>query len=155
MLVKSDCPHCGRPVVDGSKYCLDCGSTIIADMPTAGGDRPTGPGLDTALAALRLESLTSGAYLIVIEGIDRGLCAPVADDTLVVIGRCEPGVALRDPFVSRRHAEVEYLGGRWYIRDLASANCTFVNSRPIERQELAEGDVVEVGYSTMLFHIVE
>jgi len=155
MLVKSDCPHCGRPVIKGSKYCLDCGSKIIADKPTAGGDKPLGPGLDTALAALELESLTSGAYMLVIEGIDRGLCASLADDGAVVIGRREPGVALRDPFVSRRHAEVERLDGRWYIRDLASANCTFVNSRPIERQELAEGDIVEVGYSTLLFHIAE
>ena len=155
MLVKSDCPQCGRPVIEGSKYCLDCGSKIIADKPTAGGDKPLGPGLDTAMAALELESLASGAYLLVVEGIDRGLCAPLTDDTAVVIGRREPGVALRDPFVSRRHAEVECLGGRWYIRDLASANCTFVNSRPIERHELVEGDIVEVGYSTILFHVAE
>ena len=155
MLVKSDCPHCGRPVIEGSKYCLDCGSKIIADKPTAGGGKPLGPGLDNALAALELESLTSGVYLLVIEGIDRGLCAPLADDAAVVIGRRERGVALKDPFVSRRHAEVERLGGRWYIRDLASANCTFVNSRPIEHQELVEGDIVEVGYSTLVFHIAE
>lgn len=155
MLVKSDCPHCGRLVIEGSKYCLDCGSKIIADRPTAGGDKPLGPGLDTALAALELGKLTSGVYLLVIEGIDRGLCAPLAADGGVVIGRAESGVALRDPFVSRRHAEVEHVGDRWYIRDLTSANCTFVNSRPIERHELVEGDIVEIGYSTLLFHIAE
>jgi hypothetical protein len=53
------------------------------------------------------------------------------------IGRdesCE--VRLDDPLVSRRHAEIRFEHGRWWVVDLASRNGTRVDGRLVERAPL-------------------
>ena len=54
-----------------------------------------------------------------------------------VIGR-EQGCAVRfeDPTVSRNHARVDHVDGRWMIRDLGSTNGTFVDGRRIDEAPL-------------------
>jgi hypothetical protein len=44
---------------------------------------------------------------------------------------CE--IHLDDPMISRRHAEILYTEGRWWIRDLGSRNGTLVNGKRIDR----------------------
>ena len=65
----------------------------------------------------------------------------------VSIGRYRDNtLVLRDPLVSRHHAEIAMQGGRWVIRDLGSANGTFVNGRRIAGlQVLNHGDTIQVG----------
>lgn len=47
--------------------------------------------------------------------------------------------------VSGEHAAVRRVGHELVIEDLNSTNGTFVNGRPIRRQALRNGDVVEIG----------
>ncbi len=55
-------------------------------------------------------------------------------------------IALRDPSVSRLHAEIVRRGSYVYVCDLGlSANGTRVNGRPIGRRVLADGDVLAFG----------
>lgn len=65
----------------------------------------------------------------------------------VTIGRdpqCE--VPLQSPTLSRRHAVVESRGSEFQIRDLSSANGTYVNGRRINAPTvLHEGDSVRIG----------
>lgn len=56
------------------------------------------------------------------------------DFTLGREAGCE--VHLDDPMISRRHAEILYSEGRWWIRDLGSRNGTHVNGKRIERVPL-------------------
>jgi len=56
------------------------------------------------------------------------------------IGRergCE--VEIADAHVSRRHAEVSLVNGRWIIRDLQSSNGLFVNGRQIDAAPIGDG----------------
>jgi ABC transport system ATP-binding/permease protein len=65
----------------------------------------------------------------------------------VVIGR-DPACTLRldHPAVSRRHAEIVPLNGGHAIRDLMSANGSYVNDqRVVDLRPLAAGDVVRIG----------
>jgi hypothetical protein len=50
-----------------------------------------------------------------------------------------------DDTVSRRHAELFLDGGRWLLRDLGSANGTWVNGRRVVEAEVRPGDVVHLG----------
>ncbi|MCX5660223.1 MAG: FHA domain-containing protein [Planctomycetota bacterium] len=51
-----------------------------------------------------------------------------------------------DRKMSRRHAEVCWLDGAWYLVDLHSTNGTFVNRKRMEgRMKLREGDLVQMG----------
>ena len=55
--------------------------------------------------------------------------------------------------VSRRHALIMLEGDTFYIRDLGSANGTFVNGKQVrERVALYNGDEVRLGDQTFLFN---
>ena len=59
-------------------------------------------------------------------------------------------VRLLDDGISREHAAVERDGGKMVLRDLGSTNGTFCNGVRVERRELADGDKISVGASTIL-----
>jgi pSer/pThr/pTyr-binding forkhead associated (FHA) protein len=74
----------------------------------------------------------------------------------VIIGRVNADLSLKDPDVSRKHAILEQgEGGQVILRDLASANGTKVNRRPVSNCVLSAGDKIQVGKSTILFVGVE
>lgn len=84
----------------------------------------------------------------------------VTGDTYeVTSSRCTIGrervaadVVLRDPNVSRRHAELTFTGaGDWTIEDLNSTNGTLVNNRRVSRCPLRNGDLLTFGLSTFEF----
>ena len=72
-----------------------------------------------------------------------------------ILGRAAPDITLAatDMSLSRRHASVAVSGGTVYLRDLNSANGTFLKvdgSAP-----LVEGDVLRLGHQTLRFGLVE
>ena len=50
-----------------------------------------------------------------------------------------------DDTVSRRHAELCLVEGRWMLRDLGSSNGTWVNGRRVMEAEVAPGDELQLG----------
>ena len=64
------------------------------------------------------------------------------------VGR-DPGndIILRDPKVSRHHAEIVFERGFFVLHDLASANGTFVNGKRIRIAPLTHGVKVRMGNS--------
>ena len=70
-----------------------------------------------------------------------------------IIGRerAAADVVLRDPNVSRRHAELTFTGSDWSIEDLNSTNGTFVNNRRVTRCPLRNGDLLTFGLSNFEF----
>jgi len=90
--------------------------------------------------------------LTVIRGIDRGKRFELPDAEPQMIGRSSESLPLSDKTISRCHAELTPDDGRWYIRDLGSANGTFVNAVRVEgRRLLQPGDQIRVGSSLLLF----
>jgi hypothetical protein len=64
----------------------------------------------------------------------------------LVLGRssgCQ--LVFADDTVSRRHAELRMVDGRWILRDLGSSNGTWVNGRQVMEAEVAPGDRVQLG----------
>ena len=62
------------------------------------------------------------------------------------VGR-DPGndIILRDPKVSRHHAEIVFERGFFVLHDLASANGTFVNAKRVRVAPLTHGAQVRMG----------
>src|SRR4051795_3380045 len=58
---------------------------------------------------------------------------------------------ISDHLMSRRHCVVELSDGRCTLRDLGSANGTYVNGMPVRERTLSHGDRIRVGDSVLLF----
>jgi predicted component of type VI protein secretion system len=95
------------------------------------------------------------ASLRVLVGKQKGREIPLPD-ALFIIGR-DPLCHLRphSSLVSRRHCAVARWGGRVLVRDLKSANGTFLNQKKLTHQaEVQAGDVLEVGNLSFEFNII-
>jgi signal transduction histidine kinase len=60
-------------------------------------------------------------------------------------------VQLDDNEVSRRHAEIRRVEGRFVVGDLKSSNGTYVNNRKVERADLTSGDQIQIGRTVMVY----
>jgi len=153
MDITRQCPHCGRSILDGALFCLDCGGRILRTASTAGGRRLSEARIMEPDSINDIGGLQSGSYLFVTEGLDRGHRFDLVDQKNFIIGRDEADICLHDPFVSRRHAEIRADGKRWLIFDFDSTNGALVNDLPVAGQELLDGDLIEVGYTTLIFRV--
>ncbi len=79
----------------------------------------------------------------------------VLDGPTATIGRSKDAeCVLRDPNVSRRHAELRRAEtGDWQIVDLGSTNGIKVNGRRVSSSRLRPGDEVTIGTTTFQFEI--
>ncbi|MDX2437873.1 MAG: FHA domain-containing protein, partial [Acidobacteriota bacterium] len=63
-------------------------------------------------------------------------------DTALVGRDAACALTIDSPLVSRRHVEVSWTNGGWYLRDLDSSNGTFRNG--VSVTEVAVGTAIEV-----------
>jgi predicted component of type VI protein secretion system len=76
------------------------------------------------------------------------------DGDQITIGRDSTnGVAINDAEVSRRHARLNFQGGKYVLEDLGSTNGTFVNGQRLAGPVvLKPGDVVSLGEQIVLMY---
>jgi len=71
--------------------------------------------------------------------------------TQILLGRSRASdVRFLEPSVSRRHAALQRVEGRWLLVDRASTHGTWVNGRRIDRAVVADGDVIGLGHARMV-----
>ena len=64
------------------------------------------------------------------------------------------GLAVLDPSVSRHHAHLTFDSGQWTIRDLGSANGTYLNDQPVDAPTpVKSGDRVRFGH--IAFYVID
>ncbi len=90
--------------------------------------------------------------LLVIQGPDKGRRFEVPDEQTLV-GRDSRQLPITDNTVSRRHAElIPTEDGSWILKDMASANGTYVNgTRVLRNLQLKAGDQIRVGRTLLIF----
>src|SRR3712207_2072512 len=86
-------------------------------------------------------------WLSIRTGPDAGTAVELPEDAPFVMGRQRGSdLVLRDSRASRRHAELTPLGDeRWSLRDLDSANGTYVDGRKIHQTIIEGGEDVRIG----------
>ncbi|MCP3905031.1 MAG: FHA domain-containing protein [Planctomycetes bacterium] len=90
--------------------------------------------------------------LHVLQGPDRGKKFRLPEHEPQLIGRSSEALPITDSTVSRRHAELTPDNGTWHLRDLDSANGTFVNGHAITgREQLSPGDQIKCGNTLLIF----
>ncbi|MBQ9058914.1 MAG: DUF3662 and FHA domain-containing protein [Atopobiaceae bacterium] len=75
----------------------------------------------------------------------------VAPSTIIGRERNVGGIVLRDPNISRRHAEISYDGAVWRVTDLNSTNGTLVNDVDVAEAVLHDGDQITFGLIVLEF----
>ncbi len=136
---------------------------------------PAIPGVDTMLGeaveghGLRFYRPSDGTLqflpgrLEIVEGRDDGheirfVRTWGPDGNQVTFGRSEGApyrhVQLHQATVSRLHARLAYLEGRWYLENLSQTNPVVLNGRPVDSDgglPLGEGDRIEMGEVAFVF----
>lgn len=84
------------------------------------------------------------------EGANVGAVYEIRD--ICVLGRAlECQVHIRDLTVSRRHARIMQVDGKYILEDLGSGNGTFLNDEAVTRRYLNDRDVIRVSSACFVF----
>ncbi len=87
------------------------------------------------------------------SGPTPGATYSLEGDQLVIGRDSSSGIAINDAEVSRKHARLNFQGGKYVIEDLGSTNGTFVNGQRITGAAvLKSGDVVSLGEQIVLLY---
>ncbi len=111
------------------------------------GEAGAGPYLFVVLDARRLDAPPARLAL---AGLDEIAIGRGEERRFTLRGR-RAEIELPDAGMSRAHARVSRAFGGWVIEDAGSKNGTLAGGRPVSRAELADGDVIEVGRTSLLF----
>jgi two-component system, cell cycle response regulator len=89
--------------------------------------------------------------LVIMTGAEMGRRIDLTHEE-VSIGRSEEcTVCVNSDLVSRRHAVVNRVLGRYIVVDLKSTNGTFINDTRVERAELKDGDLLRTGKTVLKY----
>lgn len=79
------------------------------------------------------------------------------EGSAVSIGRAaDCSIPIKDRYLSRKHAEIIAVGAAWMLKDLGSANGTYLNGSRVERDELLKGgDRIRLGDTEIVFETAE
>lgn len=92
-----------------------------------------------------LKSTGASALLVSVDQSEP-LGGQVVDKPVVTIGRALANdIVIDDARVSRYHAEIRAVGGKYCLYDLKSTNGTWVNGRKVTESVLTSGDMVSFG----------
>ena len=90
------------------------------------------------------------AYLVVLAGVSAGEMHQVQGEKTLIGRGPKVNLRLNDEGVSREHCQILFEGSQVILQDLGSTNGTFCNGTRVDRRELADGDKIMVGSTTIL-----
>jgi pSer/pThr/pTyr-binding forkhead associated (FHA) protein len=145
------CTRCGHPNKDDARFCANCGAPLQQD--TTMGIPPVEVDDESAEEfPLPGDHLEAGQGLLLVKRGQNAGSTFLIDADVTTIGRNPSSdVFLDDVTVSRRHAELRRIDGRFELHDLGSLNGTYVNRERVESAALASGDEVQIGKFKLAF----
>lgn len=116
-------------------------------------DRHTGTVTAVDRASVSAGSSSGGRKSSELSVLENGkIIQTVVLDHNVYIGRSPSNdVVLKEPKVSRKHAEIQYVNGKYVLLDLESSNGTFVGGKKIAEYTLQPNDEIVIGNTKMVF----
>lgn len=123
---------------------------VVAGAAAAGTAVPAGPEPAAASPYMAASTPQAASALLIDRATGRTFTVK-APSTVLGREHSQAQVVLRDPNVSRRHAEFVFDGRDWHIRDLNSTNGTLVNDVDVTECTLRDGDLITVGLVNLEF----
>src|SRR3954453_1271191 len=92
------------------------------------------------------------AVLNFLKGANQGSTHELSAEKIILGRNAECDVVLNVPAVSREHAVIRRIQGKFYIEDLKSRNGTFVNNKEVTaRLVLRDNDKIKICDNIMAF----
>lgn len=100
-------------------------------------------GRTVVLSGSALNELAAGGWsIIAANGPDKGQVIPISHKVLV--GRAlDCDLSILGPGLSRKHAELNIVDGKLVVKDLGSANGTFLNNKKVKEARPKTGDLLQ------------
>ena len=100
-----------------------------------------------------MESVPPRAEVTVYSPLFSPFRQPLQGASSISIGRASDcTIPIKDRYLSRKHAEIVPVGAAWMLKDLGSANGTYLNGSRVERDEpLRTGDRIRLGDTEIVF----
>lgn len=77
---------------------------------------------------------------------------PLQGDAVSIGRASDCTIPIKDRYLSRKHAEIVAVGSAWMLKDLGSANGTYLNGSRVERDEILKtGDRIRLGDTEIVF----
>jgi serine phosphatase RsbU (regulator of sigma subunit) len=104
-----------------------------------------------------MEAISPRAEVTVYSPLFSPFRQPLQGDGTVSIGRASDcSIPIKDRYLSRRHAEIVVVDGAWFLKDLGSANGTYLNGARVEHDlPLKTGDRIRLGDTEIVFESTE
>jgi len=147
------CRRCGHENEVGANFCSSCGTPLSGDEETtltlaAIEDRQA---IEEELGAA-LTDLPAGVGLLVVRRGPNAGSTYVLDREETTLGRHpDSDIFLDDVTVSRRHALIRRVDGRYEVDDVGSLNGTYVDHRRIDSATLHDLAELQVGRYVLTF----
>jgi len=90
-------------------------------------------------------------HLVVVEGWRAGTCIELAGGEVLLGRGPDCSFQINDPVVSKHHARIKAEKEGVFVEDLGSKTGTRVNNVRVKRQQIREGDEVQIGSTRLLF----
>ncbi|MFN4181651.1 MAG: FHA domain-containing protein [bacterium] len=148
----SFCPECGSRVQQRWKVCPHCGYDLwqVLERPEVEIEVIKGKKKERITEEVPAATASvSVPHLIVKEGSDRGKIFLLNRDVITIGRDSSNDIALSDPFISSKHCRIRKEENQFILVDLGSSNGTRVNGKEIQRTILKDGDMIEMGNTTL------
>ncbi len=157
------CGRCRGTNAPHMAFCQYCGARVGEGGQPAGAPvGPPGPAYGPMAPVVQAgtnyqfgvgERLAERAKLVVIGQDGKPGREYELDGDQTDIGREEGSILLaNDPYVSPRHARLQFRDGRFFVRDLEAVNGVYVRLRAAER--LQHADLLLIGLEVLRFEVV-
>ncbi len=91
------------------------------------------------------------ASIVLTGGYDKGSSFKLNEGKNIIGRSPDANIRLKDPWISRNHAEIIIENGKYYLEDLASVNGTYLNGQRISRCEIKHRDNIFFGKTPAIF----
>ena len=103
-----------------------------------------------------MESATPRAEVTVYSPLFSPFRQPLQGPAVSIGRASDCSIPIKDRYLSRKHAEIIANGNAWILKDLGSANGTYLNGSRVERDEqLKTGDRIRLGDTEIVFETSE
>src|SRR6185295_3037501 len=93
------------------------------------------------------------AQIAFVKGVNPGATVKLEGERIVLGRNADCTVVLNEPAVSREHAVIRKIQGKFYIEDLKSRNGTYVNSKEVKaRTLLKDKDKIKICDNLLAFY---